>query len=716
MPPTSSLIGYMLVFLLERRIVSMTVAYRLGVWLSVSIASVCYITLKMKETSLISLENFNASRTKPPYLSSPRSLEACRRLGVDPRELLLRNKHDFVTEDCKGLDMDAIDLKYNHFMERRQELFDSVVAERLKLMEEESQGLWAPSKSKGHYDSKASVDSNLSSALIEREKRELERIQRRQQQEIQQIIDHEVKIETIRERNEEKTIKQQEKEERRQASLREKHQQQEMRKRQEEERKRIQAEEEALLQKQRAHEEFDRQQKKKEEDALKEKIRRKEAKERERLAAMKREDFQKNTEELLAQQKLRAEERKQELDQKEAKRLAKLEEQQTLRKEQSQQQRAMKAVKLQTAKENLASLLEEQRISFARRQQKNEEKRLQFEEDRKRAVEETKIRSDRKAEEIRRVIQSNQAREEERLLRYNQSRIKLEERQAQLAELKEKELKDKAARAQQKQLKLEMVLEANVANVHQRIEKVLTKQQEKDQAVMKLKSAQKKALIMKKTAEEIKRQDRFDAVKRLGRQQEYQREKVMGRIQEQYDRIQHINTEKQAILEQRKKLRGEVEAEKKQIIEKFERLKKQKGGISNSEELSTLLKTVKTQSSETHQSSSKLLVQPKAQLKSPEPIPQSAEVKSITPQVQKHRLPKPQAPEGGVKPVRSLLDEAKKKQYQEMAVLLAQEQAQEQRRDEQLSTETDPVQRDHLEKQFGLERALASQRIMRLSE
>lgn len=675
------------------------------------LASVCYTTIIMKGTSLISLDNYDPSRKKPPYLTSPRSLEACRRQGIDPAELLVKTKHEFTIEECKGLDKVAADLKYDHFLERRQLKFDLVRTERQKVIELEGQGLWSSSKSKGPLDFKVSVDSNLSSALIDREKKELERIQRRQQQEIQQIVEHEVNIETIRERNDEKTAKAKMKEAKHQTALRDKRTQQEIKKRQDEERKRRQVKEDTLLQRKLAKEQYERQQKKKEEDELRDKLRRKEAKERDRQAAKKREEFQKNTEDLLTQQQLKTEERLRELDEKEAKRKRKLEQQHQLKKALAARTQAQKTVKLEAAKRNLNSMLEEQRRGAELRQKKLEEKRLHIEEERKKAVEDARRRAEKKAHEIQRVIQANQTEEEERLLRLNEAKERLEERQAQLAEAKEKEMKDKAAKAIRKQQKIDAIREANVSIVNQRIEKVIDKQREKEEAVKKLKNSQRKMLVIKKTAEELKRQDRFEEVKRMARQQDYQREVVMDRIQEQYSRVQLISKEKQSILEQRKQLRKDVEIKKKQLMEKFERLKKQKGGIANSEELAIILNEVRVP--QTMKDSSLATPSPKLKNYSPEP----STSRSLNPEKRgPSKSPNLLLTDRSTKSARSGLEETKRKLFQEMTDLLDLEKSREKKREAQLAAEPDLVQKDLLEKQFGLERALASQRILRLSE
>ena len=55
--------------------------------------------------------------------------------------------------------------------------------------------------------------------MIEREKRALEKIKARQQKDIEQMMEHELQMDRIRQRNEEKMIQQREKEERRRIEL-----------------------------------------------------------------------------------------------------------------------------------------------------------------------------------------------------------------------------------------------------------------------------------------------------------------------------------------------------------------------------------------------------------------------------------------------------------------------------------------------------------------
>ena len=60
-----------------------------------------------------------------------------------------------------------------------------------------------------------SANAGGSSSMIEKEKRALEKIKQRQRKEVEQMMDYELQLERIRQKNEEKAAKQREKEERR---------------------------------------------------------------------------------------------------------------------------------------------------------------------------------------------------------------------------------------------------------------------------------------------------------------------------------------------------------------------------------------------------------------------------------------------------------------------------------------------------------------------
>ncbi len=71
---------------------------------------------------MISLENFDPYKKSPPYLDSPRSLEACKRQGIDPSELLFVS-YDEYKKILKGqkIEEEWIRIRWEHFEDKRKE-------------------------------------------------------------------------------------------------------------------------------------------------------------------------------------------------------------------------------------------------------------------------------------------------------------------------------------------------------------------------------------------------------------------------------------------------------------------------------------------------------------------------------------------------------------------------------------------------------------------
>ena len=68
------------------------------------------------------MENFDENKRNPPYLNSPRSLDACKRQGIDPSELLYLNMDEFKTTLNEiNVDKDLLRLRWEHHEEKRKE-------------------------------------------------------------------------------------------------------------------------------------------------------------------------------------------------------------------------------------------------------------------------------------------------------------------------------------------------------------------------------------------------------------------------------------------------------------------------------------------------------------------------------------------------------------------------------------------------------------------
>lgn len=68
------------------------------------------------------MENFDPYSNKNPILDSPRSIEACRRMGIDPPELLVKRIEDLKAKYTgEILDRKALEIRLQHYEEKRRE-------------------------------------------------------------------------------------------------------------------------------------------------------------------------------------------------------------------------------------------------------------------------------------------------------------------------------------------------------------------------------------------------------------------------------------------------------------------------------------------------------------------------------------------------------------------------------------------------------------------
>ncbi|CDW85779.1 UNKNOWN [Stylonychia lemnae] len=217
----------------------------------------------------ISLENFDDSAKDALLINSPRSLEACRRQGIEPRELVFQSLKKFKKSlgiEANSLTPQIIQMRYEHFEQRRREKLQILTHERLTVLGDEKKGVWSPDKGSAFRNqlsnhssgnspvrlggvssagkknsvlpiSKALSSGPMDSAMIEKERQALEKIKQKQQKEIEQMMEYERKMQEIRDKNEEKQIKEKQKEEQRQQELFYKQKEQEAKKAQEEERR-----------------------------------------------------------------------------------------------------------------------------------------------------------------------------------------------------------------------------------------------------------------------------------------------------------------------------------------------------------------------------------------------------------------------------------------------------------------------------------------------
>jgi hypothetical protein len=95
------------------------------------------------------LLDYDPNTTQEPIINSPRSLEACLRQGIKPKDLLTISKEQikaFFGKE-KKLNEKEFETFNQHFEERRKKKIQMLLQVREEIMEEERLGLWRPGQS-----------------------------------------------------------------------------------------------------------------------------------------------------------------------------------------------------------------------------------------------------------------------------------------------------------------------------------------------------------------------------------------------------------------------------------------------------------------------------------------------------------------------------------------------------------------------------------------
>ena len=136
----------------------------------------------------INIENFE-SGTGRREINSPRTMEACLRVGVDPSELFSRKRGDFAD---KNLTKDMVKIKYASFEKKRQEKIADVINERNAIMKfaikKASSQPNSPSKPATTEPEKPTM------GLVEQEEKRMEALKRRQEKELNKIMEREAAL------------------------------------------------------------------------------------------------------------------------------------------------------------------------------------------------------------------------------------------------------------------------------------------------------------------------------------------------------------------------------------------------------------------------------------------------------------------------------------------------------------------------------------------
>ncbi|KAL3161160.1 hypothetical protein ABBQ38_009531 [Trebouxia sp. C0009 RCD-2024] len=341
--------------------------------------------------------------------TSPRSVEACLRLGIEPSELRYISSDAFL--HLEHGDKELADIAYNHCETVRQERLAALVEERKQVIEDEEHG----GKKRGKGEKGGAGLQVDAEDMVQKEAQRLEVMKRRQERELGQMVAYEVMRKEMQDKAEAKLrtleVKAQEQQKARLAADEEWRRQQ-----RERELARLHEEEEREREmKQLEVARYQQEMKLAQKEAEEEKIRRKQAylKEQERIA--KGEAARRETERILREQQAEVDAKKTDMVKRDIQR-EKLKHKQAEEAAARDAEASAKAeARIKAALEANRSILLKRRQDFDTKQAENEERRKQKEAERRREDALKREREAQKRIQRKQAYQQAQQREEERV-------------------------------------------------------------------------------------------------------------------------------------------------------------------------------------------------------------------------------------------------------------------------------------------------------------
>lgn len=539
---------------------------------------------------LIHLENFDPERRDGgPVLTSPRSIEACRMLGVEPEELLKQPIEHFYCKGSMQAENDELFVakRAARYEKDRQIQLDRVRAQRRELITAGIHGVqdnMSPvlkSLCRSPIAAKFSlgrIDSGESSrerefTVIQKEKRELERIQQRQAVEMQQMLTYELRMAAIEQERElkDRAMKRQE-------EILAKERRQRQREADELKRKReIEKAELHRLELEAARREAQEQQ----QEIMRRKQReRKEEERRKRDARLSEIERQRRQEEVRLQNELIMLKQAREIARKEREIARRDERRRQVLEQQKQRKSHEIAEKQQRNKMRITGMIQEKEMLKAfqletaeRKQQESEERRRKLEQDRAQREEEVRSQALSKRETIELVQQQAAAMElqrRERLLEQEQQlqrrrHMREIERQIEREEQKREELRQVEERRRAYERMVQQTKERQQAHLTKEAEKAL---------ITKLMLEQKRQLVRDRLQDaKVREEEIHAAIARKQKQDEYRKNLLLSRLENDDARARNLKQQRQELLRRRQQIKQTASRQKQEMLDTFYRMR-----------------------------------------------------------------------------------------------------------------------------------------------
>lgn len=702
-------------------------------------------------------------------LTSPRSIEACRMLGIEPEELLPRPFEYFVRSKRNEDDLDFAEKRAARYERMRIVNLHKARAQRDELIEAENGGAHASMSLVTRSLCRSPVAANgklclrrvgagetlatdsaarLQISVLAREQRELERMQQRQMQEVQQMLNFELQMASLQqEREKREAAKRHEDQLTNKERIRRQKLADEARRRKELERaeqEKLGLEELRRVAQQQQLENTRKQQRLKQEEERK----RRQTQQAERVRLRRQEEARLHSELNQLAQEREAAQREQEIARREAQQREQRERQKRTKAQELAEKQEHNKLRITRVLEDKEMQRAEQLSAATRKHQESEARRRQFEAERRKREEEVQDAARRKKDTIDLIQQQLSCIEEER-----RERLREQERQG-AAKLQQIELEKQ--REREKQRRAERRLAEDRRRVYERMEAQQREKQnmyyrksEQKAIATQAVQEQKHALIRSRLQDARLREEEIQtALTRREKQEAYRAKLLLSRIQSDDERARQLKEQRQNLIRRRQLIKQAASRQKREIVESFYRMK-----VTKKFELSKHLMQSISGVSELPRSASDLVTRPlekERQDRSPtnqdvrtrsKPRPASAFTRQQPRSLDDDQAKKifarrmqqdkfndavidddPVSDDGGngefdLESNKSEIDELRRRQNEELLRILEEEHHAEEQRGFLLRQALDNIsEHTRLEKIFDKERASASQRIMELTE
>ena len=615
---------------------------------------------------------------------------------------------------------------------RRQEKVRIVIEERQKLIEMEKAGI-DPFAASGNFKGTA---KGTAAGLLSKEAALIEKMKKNQRKEIEQIMQNELMLQEIRQKNEKKAGIQAEKEAKRIQDVETKKKEAEAKRLKDLEEKKKKLEEKEAAKLKVEQERFTEEQLKEEEAKKAERDRREEARKKEEAQKKKQEEFRLNTEKILEQQRQKVEQRKNSMEIKDQERKKKLEEERSIKAQQLQAKQEEHKAKIEETKTKNEQQAVQKKQKYDEKEKAAEEKKKLFEEKKEEAHKKNQEKFEKKEQNLQKARSASQATLVKKKEDYYDKMAKNEEKKKlQEAELK-RELEENKRLEQENQKKREDIMKANKEGLESKKNTLVHKAQEKDTKLRTVKDRREAERMLEKNLEQIKKLDKLESVRRNERKKDWERNRLFQKILTDNEKIDQMKSEKKQLLHEKADIKAKIDRDREELARKFQLVKEGKmdpnslvGGSAGSEKgpaiggsmnerAATQKRKVTTSTSPT---------KPAEHNKSADRPQGSTQLNRTGEQPKAQQPPKPKQSQANKnapgrtafesKPGETVEDamiRLKDIQGREMLRVLDEESKAENARESELLVVTDLVERKRLAKIHGVQKARAKERISQI--